>query len=128
MAAKKSSSGTSRIGLEFQLRLPSGGGERALRQVISHNQTSLGGFLTLTATWFLRPSPTGLGLSLLLQEIFPTQGLNLGLLHCRWILYHLNHQGKLNYKRRTKIKRLDFDVCLMDIGEIFMFKTYLILQ
>ena len=34
----------------------------------------------------------------------------------------------LNYKRRTKIKRLDFDVCLMDIGEIFMFKTYLILQ
>ena len=24
--------------------------------------------------------------------IFPTQGLNLGLLHCRWILYHLSHQ------------------------------------
>ena len=22
-----------------------------------------------------------------------TWGLNLGLLHCRWILYHLNHQG-----------------------------------
>ena len=29
----------------------------------------------------------------LLQGIFPTQGLNLGLLHCRRILYHLNHQG-----------------------------------
>ena len=27
----------------------------------------------------------------LLQGIFPTQGLNLGLLHCR--LYHLSHQG-----------------------------------
>ena len=25
-----------------------------------------------------------------LQGIFPTQGLNLGLLHCRKILYHLN--------------------------------------
>ena len=24
---------------------------------------------------------------------FPTQGLNLGLLHCRKILYHLSHQG-----------------------------------
>ena len=29
----------------------------------------------------------------LLQGIFPTQGLNSGLPHCRWILYHLNHQG-----------------------------------
>ena len=29
----------------------------------------------------------------LLQEIFPTQGSNLGLLHCRQILYHLSHQG-----------------------------------
>ena len=29
--------------------------------------------------------------------IFPTQGLNLGLLHCRQILYHLSHQGSLNY-------------------------------
>ena len=29
----------------------------------------------------------------LLQRIFPTQGLNPGLLHCRWILYQLRHQG-----------------------------------
>ena len=29
----------------------------------------------------------------LLQRIFPTQGSNLGILHCRWILYHLSHQG-----------------------------------
>ena len=29
----------------------------------------------------------------LLQGIFPTQGLNPGLLHRRWILYHLSHQG-----------------------------------
>ena len=29
----------------------------------------------------------------LLQGIFPTQGLNPGLLHCRQILYQLSHQG-----------------------------------
>ena len=28
----------------------------------------------------------------LLQGIFPTQGSNLGLLHCMWVLYHLSHQ------------------------------------
>ena len=36
---------------------------------------------------------TGVGCHSLLQGIFPTQGLNLGLLHCRWILHHLSHQG-----------------------------------
>ena len=29
----------------------------------------------------------------LFQRIFPTQGSNPGLLLCRWILYHLSHQG-----------------------------------
>ena len=29
----------------------------------------------------------------LLQGIFPTQGLNPGLPHCRWILYQLSHKG-----------------------------------
>ena len=36
---------------------------------------------------------TGLGCHAPLQRIFPTQGSNPGLLHCRWILYHLSHQG-----------------------------------
>ena len=31
---------------------------------------------------------TGVGCHFFLQGIFPTQGLNLRLLHCRWILYH----------------------------------------
>ena len=34
----------------------------------------------------------GVGSLSLLQEIFPTQGLNPGLLHCRWILYQLSHK------------------------------------
>ena len=33
----------------------------------------------------------------LLQRIFPTQGSNQGLLHCRQILYHLSHQGSPIY-------------------------------
>ena len=36
---------------------------------------------------------TGVGCHPLLQGIFLTQGSNLGLLHCRQILYSLNHQG-----------------------------------
>ena len=36
---------------------------------------------------------TGLGSLSLLQGIFPTQGLNPGLLHCRQILYQLSHKG-----------------------------------
>ena len=36
---------------------------------------------------------TGVGSHILLQEIFPTQGSNPGLPHCRVILYHLSHQG-----------------------------------
>ena len=36
---------------------------------------------------------TWVGCHSLLQGIFPTQGSNLGLLHCRQIHYHLSHQG-----------------------------------
>ena len=36
---------------------------------------------------------TGMSCPTLIQEIFPTQGLNSDLLHCRWILHHLSHQS-----------------------------------
>ena len=36
---------------------------------------------------------TGVDSHFLLQGIFPTQGSNLGLPHCRQILYHLSYQG-----------------------------------
>ena len=36
---------------------------------------------------------TGVGSLSLLQGIFPTQGSNLGLPHCRRILYQLSHKG-----------------------------------
>ena len=36
---------------------------------------------------------TGMGCDSLLQGIFPTQGSNPGLLHCKQILYHQSHLG-----------------------------------
>ena len=43
--------------------------------------------------WNSSGKSTGVGCYSLLQGIFLTRGLNLGLLHCRWILHHLSHQG-----------------------------------
>ena len=37
---------------------------------------------------------TGVGSLSLLQGIFPTQGSNPGLLHCRWVLHQLSHQWR----------------------------------
>ena len=49
---------------------------------------------------------TEMGSHSLLQGIFPTQGSNQGLLHCRQILYQLSYQGSL----------------LPSLGEAFMVK------
>ena len=38
---------------------------------------------------------TGVDCHFLLQGIFPTQGLNPGLQHCRQTLYHLSHEGSV---------------------------------
>ena len=43
--------------------------------------------------WDSPGKSTGVGCHFLLQGVFPTQGLNLGLLHGRQILYCLSHQG-----------------------------------
>ena len=43
--------------------------------------------------WDFQGKTTGVGCHFLLQGIFPTQGLNPGLSHCRQTLYHLSHQG-----------------------------------
>ena len=63
--------------------------------VMSNSQQPHG----LQLSRFLSPcnSPgqnTGVGCHSLFQGIFPTQGLNLGLLYCRQILYHLKPSGK----------------------------------
>ena len=47
----------------------------------------------LYSPWNSPGQNIGVGSLSLLQGIFPTQGLNPGLLHCRWILYQLSYQG-----------------------------------
>ena len=47
----------------------------------------------LYSSWNSLGQNTGVGRLSLLQGIFPTQGSNPGLLHCRQILYQLSHKG-----------------------------------
>ena len=49
---------------------------------------------------------TGVGSHSLLQQIFPTQELNQGLLRCRWILYQLSHQESPQKHRNSPWKRV----------------------
>ena len=44
-------------------------------------------FARLLCPWAFPGKNRGMGCCALLQGIFPTQGSNLHLLHCRWILY-----------------------------------------
>ena len=46
----------------------------------------------LLCPWDSPGKNTGVDCHSLLQKIFPTSGLNLGLLHCRQILYHLSYR------------------------------------
>ena len=46
----------------------------------------------LLCPWDSPGKTPGVGCRALLQGIFLTQGLNPGLLYCRWILYHLSHR------------------------------------
>ena len=47
----------------------------------------------LYSPWNPPGQNTGVGSHSFLQGIFPTQGLNPGRPHCRWILYQVSHQG-----------------------------------
>ena len=57
--------------------------------------------LTLYSPWNSPGQNSGVGSLSLLQGIFPTQGSNPCLLHCRWILYQLGH--KESHTKRSKI-------------------------
>ena len=47
----------------------------------------------LYSPWNSPGQNAGVGSLSVFQGIFPTQGSNPGLPHCRWILYQLSHQG-----------------------------------
>ena len=52
------------------------------------------------SSWDSQGKNTGVGCHCFLQGIFPTLRSNLNSLHCRWILYHLSHQGS-----RAQVKK-----------------------
>ena len=62
--------------------------ESESRSVMSNSLPPLG----LYSPWNSPGQNTGVG-SLFLQGIFPTQGLNPSILHCRQILYQLSYKG-----------------------------------
>ena len=60
----------------------------------------------LYSPWNSPGQNTGVGSLSLLQGIFPTQGSNPGLQHCRQMLYQLSYKGstisdKINFKTKT---------------------------
>ena len=63
----------------------------------------------LLCSWNSPGMNTGVGSHSLMQGIFLTQGSNLGLLHCRQILYCLNHHGSLHVSSAFKKQLRDQD-------------------
>ena len=47
--------------------------------------------------WVVMPSSRGTSQTKDRTQISHTSGIKLSLLHCRWILYHLSHQGNQEY-------------------------------
>ena len=91
---------------------------RTHASVVSNSLQSHG--LQLLCSWNFPGKNTGMVCYSLLQGISPSQGLNLGLLYCRQILYHLSHQvlkiklsfltkfqnnNNQSYKHRQKMAR-----------------------
>ena len=73
----------------------------------------------LLCPWDFQGKSTEVGCHFLLHGIFPTQGLNPGLSHCRQMLYRLSHQGsplisKYNPKQLSSFNRCDmfFHTCM----------------
>ena len=56
----------------------------------------------LLCPWDSPGRNTGVGCHFLLQEIFPTQGSNLGLPYCRQMLYHLSQRGSSKVEQKRK--------------------------
>ena len=77
----------------------------------------------LLCQWDFPGNSPGVDCHFLLQGIFPTQGLNLGLLHCRQTLYHLSHQGSpvymLDFGFSKAFKKLTNSIRSQDKGYLW---------
>ena len=86
------------LSLKLRTRWANNRAQQGCRTQVKWN--SLSHVWLFVTPWIFSPwnSPgqnTGVGGCSLLQGIFPTQGSNPGLRHCRRILYQLSHQGRL---------------------------------
>ena len=73
----------------------------------------------LLCPWNSPGQNTGLDSHFLLQEIFPSQGSNPGLLDCRWILCHLSHQGSSVIKENiVNWILLTLDVFVVELSRV----------
>ena len=81
-----------------------------------------GGFFTGRAIG--KSKNTGVGSLSLLQRIFPTQGSNPSLPHCRWILYQLSRKGSPpRYERLPKVTTYQLPVSINLIPS-FIYSTH----
>ena len=81
------------------------GRKRESHSVVSNSLRSRG----LCSPWDSPGQNPGVGSCPLLQGVFPTKGSNPGLLHCRWTLHQLTHQG--NPRRRERVAYPFSDTC-----------------
>ena len=72
----------------------------------------------LYSSWHSPGQNTGMESHSLFQGIFPIQGSNLGLSHCRWIFYQLSHKGS----PRIGILNLNHFIKLLRRSKICMSK------
>ena len=75
-------------------------------------------------SWNSSGHNTGVGSLSLLQGIFPIQGSNPGLPHCRLILYQLSHKGNILISVTPYNWGISFSLCLSSLASA----TYLIFQ
>ena len=95
--------------------------------VVSHSLQPHGLSPTrLLCPWNFPGKHTAVGCHFLLQGIFPTQGSNPGLLHCRQILYHLSHQE--SYLSLTINLRNTFLQFFLSLRVVFNFIFNLLLR
>ena len=74
---------------------------------------------TLLRPWDFPGTSTGVGCHFLLQRIFPIQGSNPGLPHCRQMLCHLSHQGRYNCNT-TELFLIWFFFLLLNLNCTFL--------
>ena len=72
----------------------------------------------LNSPWNSPGQNTGVSSHSLLQGIFPPQGSNPGLLHCRQFLYQLSHQGSPN---------IQLEILLKFIGKFYLMSRFTLL-